>query len=362
MKTHAYIAGTGTITPVGGDSRTNHLSIKAGISAYRSVDYFTRQRERMHMALIPEDALPPLIDELDVRGKLPFRYRRILRMCQAAAEQAMAEYQGDPVPLFLAMPANDYALQENVPARFLHLLQQQTGLPIDVGASRMIATGRTGVIDALDLALRYLTDLDAEYVLIGGADSYQNSDLLAALDRHNRVLAPGVMDGFAPGEAAGLLLLTGNPQNALQSKSCLPCLTAPGFGEEPGHLFSDETYTGDGLAHAFVNALAGDEVYGAITTIYSSMNGERYWAKEYATAVLRNRKHIAEDYQIEHPADCYGDLGAATGAVLIDLALQAALADSRPPHCLVYCSADQRYRAACCLLALPHQNPQTRVA
>ena len=55
-----YIAGIGTITTLGGDTNTSYHAIRADISGYQSVDCFTRQRERIIMALVPDDALPPV--------------------------------------------------------------------------------------------------------------------------------------------------------------------------------------------------------------------------------------------------------------------------------------------------------------
>ncbi|MCP4486770.1 MAG: hypothetical protein GY820_05540, partial [Gammaproteobacteria bacterium] len=37
-------------------------------------------------------------------------------------------------------------------------------------------------------------------------------------------------------------------------------------------------------------------------------------------ATVRNSRYLKEGYQIEHPFDCLGDLGAATAAVLVGLA------------------------------------------
>jgi hypothetical protein len=55
-----------------------------------------------------------------------------------------------------------------------------------------------------------------------------------------------------------------------------------------------------------------------VHTIYSSMNGEHYWAKEYGVAMSRNPP--LRESKIAHPADCVADLGTATGAVLTGMA------------------------------------------
>ncbi len=83
------------------------------------------------------------------------------------------------------------------------------------------------------------------------------------------------------------------------------------------------------------------------SSFYSSMNGEHYWAKECAVAMLRNEHHLQEQITVAHPADCYGDLGAATGSVLMGLAAHALLTtDPGPTAHLVYSASDGAPRAA----------------
>ncbi|MDH5180070.1 MAG: hypothetical protein OEZ39_11375 [Gammaproteobacteria bacterium] len=351
-QTRAYIAGTGIITALGLNTAMNALAVKAGVNRYASADYFTRKRERINMALVPNEALPPLVDELDIRGKISFRDKRLLRMCQTAAGEALADFKGkQPVPLILAAPANDFNLPDQLTGTFVSYLVQQSGLPIDPAKSRLNRTGRAGVLEALELAFRYLYEANEEYVLIGGMDSYQNSDLLEKLDADDRVTAPGVMNGFAPGEGAAFILLTRNPAQALRTKTHIPALLPPGLATEPGHLFSDEPYKGDGLDQAFKAALSHYQGP-PITQVWSSMNGENYWAKEYGVAMGRSADRFNPDAVLHHPADCYGEVGAAVGGVLIALAVNAAL-QGQPGNSLIYCSSDQAWRAACVLESIP---------
>jgi 3-oxoacyl-[acyl-carrier-protein] synthase-1 len=140
--------------------------------------------------------------------------------------------------------------------------------------------------------------------------------LLSYLDSEDRILATNISNGFAPGEAASFLLLSKN-----YDKSFLPVtLSAPGVSKEEGHYYADEVpYRGDGLAEAFRRSISNSRKE-KIKRIYSSMNGENFFVKEFGVALIRNSKRIASEHSVEHPADCYGDLGAATGAVLTTLA------------------------------------------
>jgi 3-oxoacyl-[acyl-carrier-protein] synthase-1 len=72
------------------------------------------------------------------------------------------------------------------------------------------------------------------------------------------------------------------------------------------------------------------------------MNGESHWAKEWGVGFLRSRASFDESHSMKHPADCFGDTGAAAGALLAGL---AALDASSGPA-LVYASSDLGPRAS----------------
>ena len=86
-----------------------------------------------------------------------------------------------------------------------------------------------------------------------------------------------------------------------------------------------------------------------IACTYASFNGERYWAREFGVARVRNSGHFADAMQMEHPAECCGDLGAAHGPLLACLAVHALAGGYRPGPCLVYASSDGGDRAAALL-------------
>jgi 3-oxoacyl-[acyl-carrier-protein] synthase-1 len=86
-----------------------------------------------------------------------------------------------------------------------------------------------------------------------------------------------------------------------------------------------------------------------IGCVYSSFNGERYWGREYGVARLRNAAAFAEDHQMEHPAECFGDLGAAHGPMLAALAVHGLRHGYRRSPCLVYASSDHGERGAALL-------------
>jgi 3-oxoacyl-[acyl-carrier-protein] synthase I len=345
-----YIAKTQVLTAAGANSVTNFCSYRAGINTYQQANYHTLDHHQITLALIPDAALPPLADALE-EAALSYRDERLLQMASGAMQSILAHYQGDPIPLILAGPENYPNVDNQLPVNFLRLLGAQAELPILYSASRILCTGRTGMLEAIRLAQHYLTSGNFEQVLVGGIDSCQHSDWLHHLERNGRLKSESPQDKgdtFVPGEGAAFLLLTNNPTLAMSDKGYRITLDPPGFGDEPGYIYSEQPYQGVGLDAAVKAALAPLSEHQLIDTVFSSINGEHYWAKEFGIAMTRSSKHLHQ-IKHEHPADCYGDIGAASGGALIAFAALHSLKHSTPTNCLVCTSSDSAYRAAICV-------------
>ena len=89
----------------------------------------------------------------------------------------------------------------------------------------------------------------------------------------------------------------------------------------------------------------------AVDTIYCDINGERYRSEEWGFVCMR-LPTIARDFGYELSADSWGDLGAASGPVFCNLALQAwARGYARGPRALVWCGSESGLRGAVVLEA-----------
>jgi 3-oxoacyl-[acyl-carrier-protein] synthase-1 len=77
------------------------------------------------------------------------------------------------------------------------------------------------------------------------------------------------------------------------------------------------------------------------------MNGEAYRADEYGFTIVRTSQHFASAGDFLAPADCWGDVGAATGPLLLALAVIAARKSYAPgPHALLWTSSEGGERSA----------------
>lgn len=348
-----YIAGIGMITPVGFDTTSTAAAVRAGVSGYQASSYYTKKGQPITMAAVPEEVFRSekfKINEGDRYGDL---YDHVIKMAILALREAVAgQTIKNSVPLLLALPEEVPGVEHTPPKLLIENLLNQSDLPLRKDAVRCIATGRAAGIEALDWAFSHLYAKGEDFVLLGGSDCHQDYPRLRALEANQRVLAPNVMDGFAPGEGAGFLLLTRHRDRAMSRVNHIIGLCHPGRGDEPGHFSSEEAYRGDGLDEAFKKALydySGDGIH----AIYSSLNGENFWAKEYGVATLRNKSFFQDNVKMKHPADCLGDLGAATAPVLMGLAAYNLLNEPGVSTHLVYSSSDGAARAAVRVEKLP---------
>jgi 3-oxoacyl-[acyl-carrier-protein] synthase-1 len=339
-----YIAGMGMVTPVGGNVAMTAASVNAGISAYRSSYFTTQDDEKIVMTRVPDEMIGEFTGDIDYGSRFNPRHDRVTRIAILALQQACAQVSTDQaVPLLLAMP--EIKTDSEGLSSFVENIEKNLGDWINPAISRSIYSGRASGLEAINFVFQYLIDTQYPYMIVGGSDSHEDSSRLMPLDRDNRLLTTGASDGFAPGEAASFLLLTPHLELAQQRNGHLIALSAPGITDETGHLFSELPYRGDGLDQAFKKALI-NQPEKTIHSIYSSMNGENHWAKEFGVAQMRNRKFFHDPVRTQHPADCYGDLGSATATTLIALAAEHLFKNSKAQAHLVYSSSDTAKRGA----------------
>ncbi|MCP4324577.1 MAG: hypothetical protein GY951_11365 [Psychromonas sp.] len=340
-----YIAAIGMITPIGFNAEMTNASFKAGISAYHDSPYVNPQFKPIKMALVPQDALPAIDEGLDACLQYSRWHKHLIQMAHAGLEQAFSDYQNESeIPLLLACPEQHRDSLSPLPKGFLKNLIEQTGLAICPDHSSMIHCGRAGGIDVIDRAFKIFEQTDFEEVVIGGVDSFQRTELLHLLHEQGRLAGEEVTHGFVPGEAGAFIRVSRAPVSTFSPQQ-LVCLNAPGISQEQGHLYSDEPYRGDGLARAVTSALSNTPQT-TIHNVYQTMNGEAYWAKELGVAMTRNSKRLSKQVKQQHPADCYGDLGAASAAVLIGLAALDLTTQAPNSAHLISCSSDLQYRGA----------------
>lgn len=350
LSNRLYIANTGMITSVGHSTITNSVAVAAGISGYQRTSHRSKSGDSITMALVPAAVFDEFAAEIEECNPYNAQFDHRIKMAIIAAQESCkGQPLTQPVPLMLAMPEPEAGplmphglLTSNLAAHCAPAISPEL--------TRSFHTGRAAGIEAIEFAFQHLSG--NPLILIGGSDSYIHPSQIKKLDEANRLLTTQSPDSFAAGEGACFLLLTSDPQLAMVKNDCMIALHPPGVAEETGHIYSEEAYRGDGLDQAFKKALL-HQAEQSIDAIYSSMNGENFWAKEYGVAYLRNKSKFKDPVRTEHPADCYGDLGCATATALIAIAAENLWNKKSQQKHLIYSSSDTAKRGAIVIEKIP---------
>ncbi len=339
--TKLYLASVGLVSPIGMNLDMTWSSFRAGISRQALSDYRSKSFHPIRVA-----SAPNIPEELNSAIKLPesgeLRYTKMLLLAQQAISQNVVDLAGQvdkPLPMFVSVPESLPQSKDNFCENFISDLVLQAELKefVDVALSRKIASGRSGAIEALDMAYRYHESTEAPYSCIGGIDSFDET-LLEFLDDGDRLNHEAALQGFIPGEGAAFLIVTPFKQLARSFGEFHIIMGPPSTAYERGHLYSEEPYLGEGLAESFAGVFKN--VRQTADTLFTSLNGEQYWSKELGVATIRHQKFLHDPYNVEHPADCYGDLGAGCGGALLALSAQHLAEKNSQCLNLVYCSSD----------------------
>lgn len=291
-----------------------------------------------------------------------FGARRLVPLLASAIQQAVSAL--DPkglapdkkspfaLPLLLALPETRPGFSEEDAKELVASVSK-------IRASRMTeislqveiaGRGHAGVLRALETASKRLAKNDGELCLVAGADSYFEPRTLAWLIGHRQIAAKGVRSGFRPGEAAGALLVADNRAMKCLHLSALASLRGIATTQETKLIKSDEEGLGEALTRAIAQATSRLKLpEEAIDAVYCDINGERYRTEEWAFALLRNQR-VLRDSGYEAPTDCWGDIGAASPALGVVMAVQSwARRYSRGPRALVWGSSEGGLRGAAVL-------------
>ena len=339
------------ITAVGLNASQTAASVRAGVDRFGETSIYDRRFQPFTMSILPDDVLPPLSPELEKITGLTSRQIRMLRLATPALQEAV---EGVPdlkrIPLYLAGAEPLANRPAPIAEPFLQQLAAQTGVEFNLTASRVFPVGRGGGLVAMKEAIDLLAAGKTESVLVGGVDTFLDLYLLGTLDMEERIIGPGIMDGFIPGEGAAFLLLVAHKRATAFGMPPLGTLSPVSIGFEAGHLYNSEVPChGDGLAGAFTGLFSAGNVAEPVRELYSSMNGENHWAKEMGVAFMRNSASFDPTYGMHHPADCIGDTGASSGIILAALAATGIRKGYRRTPALVTCSSD---RGVCGVVAV----------
>jgi 3-oxoacyl-[acyl-carrier-protein] synthase-1 len=320
------LTGHHVISPVGLDAESTCAALRAGISRRAASDLY------LPLPAGPEvdgdDPLvlaqaPDLSTDIDGANRLLVLGLGALR--GLAARIGLTRTELPRTGLFVALASPDAATSGWQLGRvYLPELLARSGLDGFAPAHLVVEeSGHAGVLSLLARAAALLQTGAVEQVIVLGVDSYVDVARLSALDAAYRLKSQRGVDGFVPGEAAVALLVERADVARKPGRPALAQLGSPRQAVEPKPQSGDRASTGVGLTTALREALRDLPAPGPVSWLLCDLNGESYRAFEWGLVQVRLRAQLAGLLRVHHPADCIGDVGAASGALLVACAAQA---------------------------------------
>jgi 3-oxoacyl-[acyl-carrier-protein] synthase I len=304
------ILASGMVTGVGLNAPSSCAAIRCAIDNFSETRFMDNGGEWIIGSQVPL--------EQPWRGlpKLVHMAAPAIRECLVNIGNAKPEM----IPLLLCVAEKERPGRlQGLDDQLFHDIEAELGVRFHP-RSGVIARGRVAGALALAEARQLIYEERVPLCIIAGADSFLVAATLSAYQEKDRLLTSKNSNGFIPGEA-GAAVLVGLPGRSPGPE--LHCLGL-GAGREKATIDSEEPMRADGLVAAFRAAFADagrtiDDLDFRIT----DSNGEQYWFKEAALALTRTIRVIKFGFDIWHPADCIGEVGAAIGPCALGVALAA---------------------------------------
>jgi 3-oxoacyl-[acyl-carrier-protein] synthase I len=320
------ILGSGMVTGVGLDAPSSCAAIRCAINNFTETRFMDDGGEWIIGSRVPLEK--------------PWRgLSKLTHMAVAAIGECLAHTYGsrtENIPLLLCVA------EEGRPGRLEGLndelfeqIRSELGMHFHP-SSGTIPRGHVSGALALIEARRLIYEERVRFCVIAGVDSMLVAPTLGAYQKSNRLLTSKNPNGFIPGEGGcAILVAPPSPPGRGRSKELL-CLGI-GRGYEDATLQSEQPLRGDGMVQAFHAAFAeAGQTIAEVDYRITDSNGEQYWFKEAALAVARTLRTTKEGFEIWHPVDCIGEIGAAIGPCVLAVALAALqknYAPGRGPLC-----------------------------
>jgi 3-oxoacyl-[acyl-carrier-protein] synthase-1 len=328
------ITGVGMVTGVGLNAPASCAAIRCAIDNFQETRFMDIGGEWIMGCEVPL--------EQPWRGKT-----KLLKMAASAINECLANNKQiipKTTPLLLCLSEQERKGRViNDDNQFFLDLQDELGAEFHE-QSCVIAKGHVAVAVALKRAREILQERHVKQVLIAATDSLLIEPTLDHYEENERLLTSQNSNGFIPGEAGAALVV--EPVHA-KPEPQLIC-HGLGYGVEKAHVDSEEPLRADGLTAAIKESLrdAGRDE-SILQFKITDISGEQYYFKEAGLAFSRIDRTKREEFDIWHPAESVGAVGAAIGCVMIAV-LKAACENgySRGNQILAHLGNDDGKRSA----------------
>ena len=308
------ITAAEAVTPVGSTAVTTAASIRAGISRLGLHDlYLDVEGNPLSVAVLPNDE--GFADPVDRMGPAAIQaLHNLMRSFDPVHDR------GRPCHLLLGGAGSDRdgqlyrAAEDLLPAALASELEPLFASP----RVRLFPRGNPSAMFALVAALEILQRDPRSVCIVGAADSLLNEDLLERLEEDERLGSEGYdcPHVMSPGEAVAFMVVESARMRS--PRASLATIEGVAVAFEPHPYLRPEPTLGEGIADVCRRSLIQAGMDGTeVDAVLIDLDGEHHRAVEWSYAEVRCLGDRQPPRKLLHPADGYGSIGAASGAVLM---------------------------------------------
>lgn len=225
----------------------------------------------------------------------------------------------DPERFQWGTPTDEQRVKAVYGERLLRLLD----VAIPPHHVEIISLGHAGTARAVQRAAELLEAARLQRVVVLAVDSYVDPLSLEWLGLRGRLKGPDNPVGLSPGEAGACFLLEREEAARLRGAAVQAWIVGAETGVERASYLAGQVSTGAGLAGAIASVLGQDA--GFRGDLIADCNGEPWRARELAAARANLAGRIHGAARLLLPAASIGEVGAASGASAVCLAVRSFL-------------------------------------
>jgi 3-oxoacyl-[acyl-carrier-protein] synthase I len=227
------------------------------------------------------------------------------------------------VGAYIATPYADRAgVSEDAFRLFAIEAREHCVAPAKVDRVMLFSADHAAGLTALERAVTDLRNGQLDVAIVGGVDSHLHGEHLRALSGEERLKTADRPDGLVPGEGAAIVVLERARDANARGVKPLARVAAVALDREAIPLGREHPIRAEGLSRAVAKALE-DGAAAEIHRVIADLSGERWRSLEWALMETRVLGELPHGWQLWHPADCFGDMGAASSVAHLCLAVRA---------------------------------------
>jgi 3-oxoacyl-[acyl-carrier-protein] synthase-1 len=315
-ETLVNVVGTGARTAIGMTAPASVAAVRAAISGFDAHAFMIDSAGKSMVV-----AMAPYLSS-DLVG-----VNRLSELAGPAVLEALKPTgtligKGSLIKVFVGAPPIRPGRTNDLGVLINRVVDEVSATRFRVDKITLIENGHAAGAMAIQAAWELVHSGKSEFALAGGVDSYLVPETLEWLEANDQLHSAGPENnayGFIPGEAGCFVLLANKRISRLIKSVFSTRLKKVVTTQETKLIKTDAICLGEGLSNLF-RSLSFMPSSPPADHLYCDMNGEPYRADEFGFAAIKAGELFSDSTGFTAPADCWGDVGAASGPLFLSMA------------------------------------------